>query len=33
MFTARDTTTATVTNEASDCNLISNFAQGVSGMV
>lgn len=33
MLTARDTTTATVTKEASDCSIISNFAQAVSGIV
>jgi hypothetical protein len=33
MLTARETTTATVSNEARDCNIINNFAQAVSGMV
>jgi hypothetical protein len=33
MLTARDTTTATVTNEAKDWTIISSFAQAVSGMV
>ena len=33
MLTAREITTATVTNEASDCTIMSNFAQDVSGMV
>jgi len=33
MLTARETTTATVTREARDWNIISSFAQSVSGMV
>ena len=33
IFTARDTTTATVTNDARDCSIINNFAQAVSGIV
>jgi hypothetical protein len=33
MLTARDTTRATVSNEASDWSIMSSFAQGVSGMV
>ncbi len=33
MLTARETTTATVTREASDCSIISSLAQAVSGMV
>ena len=33
MFTAREMTTATVSNDASDCTIISTFAQAVSGIV
>jgi hypothetical protein len=33
MFTARETTTATVTSEARDCSIMSSFAHPVSGMV
>ncbi len=33
MFTAREITTATVTNDASDCSIINNLAQAVSGIV
>ena len=33
IFTARETTTATVTNDARDCSIINNFAQAVSGIV
>lgn len=33
IFTARETTTATVTSEARDCSIINTFAQGVSGIV
>ena len=33
MFTAREITTATVTNEANDWSIISSFAHGVSGIV
>ena len=33
MLTARDTTTATVTNEARDWNIINSFDHGVSGIV
>jgi hypothetical protein len=33
MFTARDMTTATVTNEAKDWSIIKSVAQVVSGIV
>jgi hypothetical protein len=33
MLTARETTTATVTNEARDWSIISSFAHVVSGIV
>ena len=33
MLTARETTTATVTSEARDCNIINNLDHAVSGMV
>lgn len=33
MFTARETTSATVTKDAKDCNIINSFAHGVRGIV
>ena len=33
MFTARETTTATVTNDARDCSIINNLAHAVRGIV
>lgn len=33
MFTARETTSATVSNETTDCSVISDLAAGVNGMV